>query len=138
MDNKIILRYCMALWVIITFPAVVQAGKANTDICAATDTICVDTLNLVLNVRQIPLSEYDRIEQTISKKYAIVYKDSLCGIYDIEGGQNVTELEYSTLRVRNRAVTDVGGITVFVFTCEDRKGLISICEVNNENVIIEF
>lgn len=114
----------MALWTIITFPAVAQAGKANIDICAATDTICVDTL--------------DRIEQTISKKYAIVYKDSLCGIYDIEGGQNVTELEYSTLRVRNRAVTDVGGITVFVFTCGDRKGLISICEVNNENVIIEF
>lgn len=38
----------MALWVIITFPAVLQAGKANTDICAATDTTCVDTLNLAL------------------------------------------------------------------------------------------
>lgn len=80
MDNKKILRYCMALWAIITFLGVTQESKANADICAATDTICVDTLNLVLNVRQIPLSEYDRIEQTISKKYAIVYKDSLCGI----------------------------------------------------------
>lgn len=51
---------------------------------------------------------------------------------------NVTDVKYTGLRVRNRKMSEVGGIIVFVFKCGEQRGLISLCEANNEYVSIEL
>lgn len=99
------------------------------------DRLQKDSLNVE---RQIPLTYYDKIQPTESEKYVIVYKDSLCGIYDVKDLRNVTDIKYTNLRVRNREMSDIGAITVFVYECGEQHGLISLCEANNEYVSIEL
>lgn len=88
--------------------------------------------------QQVPLTYYDRIEPTVSEKYVIVYKDSLCGVYDIKSLRNVTDVKYTDLRTRDRRMSDEGAVTVFVYACGKKTGLISLCEANNEYVSIEL
>lgn len=89
--------------------------------------------------KQISLIHFDKIEQTESEKYVIVYKDNLCGIYDVKSMCNVTDVKYTALKIRDRKMDDdVGAITVFVYKCGEQQGLISLCEANNEYVSIEL
>lgn len=100
------------------------------------DVLRKDSLRIEKQISQI---HYDKIEQTESEKYVIVYKDNLCGIYDIKNMCNVTDVKYTALKVRDRKMDDdVGAITVFVYKCGEQKGLISLCEANNEYVSIEL
>lgn len=99
------------------------------------DGLQKDSLNVE---RQIPLTYYDKIQPTESEKYVIVYKDSLCGIYDVKNLRNVTDIKYTDLRVRDRKTSDIGTFTVFVYKCGEQHGLISLCEANNEYVSIEL
>ena len=107
----------------------------STSMAQQTGGLLKDSLKVE---RQTPLTYYDRIVPTDSEKYVIVYKDSLCGIYDVKNSCNVTDVKYTGLRVRNRKMSEVGGIIVFVFKCGEQRGLISLCEVNNEYVSIEL
>lgn len=88
--------------------------------------------------RQLSLSEFDRVEPTESEKHVIVYKDSLCGIYDVKSLRNVTDMAYTSIRVRNRRMSELGPVTVFVYRCGERRGLISLFEENNEYVILDL
>lgn len=100
-----------------------------------TDGLPKDSLKMGL---QVLLTYYDRIEPTVSEKYVIVYKDSLCGVYDIKSLRNVTDVKYTDLRTRDRRMSDEGAVTVFVYACGKKTGLISLCEANNEYVSIEL
>lgn len=112
----------------------VEAQEMNRDttVRVLADSISVDSSDYLKKVPQIPLKECDKVEHTKSEKYAIVYKANLCGIYDKEKKCNVTEINFLSLRVRNRAMTEVGPITVFIFTAGERKGLITLNEADNE------
>lgn len=77
-----------------------------------------------------------RIEQPGADKYAVVYKDGLCGLYDLDNKKNVTEIRYTTIKLRNRTDSELGPICVFVFTEGKSKGLLSIFEENNEAVSV--
>lgn len=107
----------------------------STSMAQQADGLPKDSLKVE---RQTPLMYYDRIVPTDSEKYVIVYKDGLCGIYDVKNSCNVTDVKYTGLRVRNRKMSEVGGIIVFVSKCGEQRGLISLCEVNNEYVSIEL
>ncbi len=93
---------------------------------------------LVMMVSCGPMSEYDKVEKTEAERYAIVYKDSCCAVYDLEREVQVTELQYDTLRLRNRADSEVGPICVFVFKTDGQTGLLSVAEENNETMSITF
>lgn len=89
--------------------------------------------------KQIPLTHYDKIEKTESEKYVIVYKDNLCGIYDVTNMCNVTDVKYTALKERNRKIDDnIGAIIVFIYKYGEQRGLISLCEANNEYVSIQL
>lgn len=108
---------------------------ATASMARQTDGLSKDSLK---TGRQVPLTYYDRIEPTVSEKYVIVYKDSLCGVYDIKSLRNVTDVKYTDLRTRDRRMSDEGAVTVFVYACSKKTGLISLCEANNEYVSIEL
>ncbi len=60
-------------------------------------------------------------------------------MYDLVKEEQLTELIYDSMSLRNReADTEVGTISVFVFTQEEHTGLLSIVEENNEMVTITF
>ncbi len=83
-------------------------------------------------------SEYDKVEKTEAERYAIVYKDSCCGVYDLGKKVQVTELQYDSLRLRNRTGSEIGAICVFVFKKDGHTGLLSVVEENNETMSIMF
>lgn len=60
------------------------------------DTMSCDTIDLKNPpIRQIPLSECDSIVMIdMNSRYAAVYKEGKCGVYDISKAVNVTRIEY--------------------------------------------
>lgn len=118
----------------------ISAQEKKNDVsgenAACVDTVNVDTLDLSPEFEQIPLSGYSRVEESGADKYAIVYINGVCGLYDLVNQRNVTEIKYTTIRLRNRSDSELGPICVFVFTEGDSKGLLSISEANNETMSV--
>ena len=82
--------------------------------------------------------KFDRVEATSVERYNIVYKDSKCGLYDIQADSLVTAIKYDALRYGR--TTSEGGyeFTIWVGEMEDYKGMISIESITNEPMEIMF
>ena len=51
------------------------------------------------SIPQIPFEELDSLTMSsLDDRYAVVYKDGKCGIYDLRKEENVTRIEYGYLR----------------------------------------
>ena len=102
------------------------------------DAICLDTIDLAFPpIPQIPIVEIDSlIICSPADRYAIVYKDSKCGIYDLTRKENVTLIKYAALTFSFREEMDGDYYTSFSWDEESLHGVIVIAECNNHFVEI--
>lgn len=108
-----------------------QLLKAQTQIAADTVCLCMDTVAVGYNIVQVPIEECDKMEKTRHKQYAIVYKDSLCGIYDLYNEANVTNIQFTKLRIKDRIETIHGPIVLWTYWLGEQRGLLGMFENGN-------
>ena len=109
-----------------------------SDSTQVTDTISCDTLDLSKPpIPQIPFEELDSLTMSsLDDRYAVVYKDGKCGIYDLRKEENVTRIEYGYLRFSFRKEMEGEYYTYFFWEEETTQGVIGIAEVNNQFISI--
>ena len=109
-----------------------------SDSTQVTDTISCDTLDLSeLPIPQIPFEELDSLTMScLDDRYAVVYKDGKCGVYDLRKEENVTRIEYSYLRFSFRKEMEGEYYSYFFWEEETTQGVIGIAEVNNQFISI--
>lgn len=114
--------------------AVIDTIYADNDTCndCVTDTIDAESLNLKEPVTQHKWATYEYIDTCIAR-YAVVHDwNGRCGIYDLEKEENITELEYRTLRFsRMMELEDGSQATLFYGFQGHRKGIVSIGHDND-------
>ena len=101
------------------------------------DTIVADSL-LSPPIPQIPLGECDSLMfRSLDDRYAIMWKDGKCGIYDIGKGENVTKIEFDELQIGRRIELEDGSYSTFFSACmNEQKGIIGVLEETNQFVAI--
>ena len=109
-----------------------------SDSTQVTDTISCDTLDLSEPpIPQTPFEELDSLTMSsLDDRYAVVYKDGKCGIYDLRKEENVTRIEYGYLRFSFRKEMEGEYYTYFFWEEETTQGVIGIAEVNNQFISI--
>ena len=82
--------------------------------------------------------KFERVVNTPSQRYDIVYADSKCGVFDNDADSLVTPIEYESLAFLRRAVED--SVSVMLFSCikDGHDGMIGILEQNNEKMEVLF
>lgn len=120
------------------FLAVAIGARAQT--VEQVDTICCDTIDFTNPpTPQIPLSECDSLVMAdLAGRYAIVYKDGLCGIYDITKAENVTRIEYPWLSAGSREEYEGGYYTFFIVAYSENYGVLGVSEQTNEYICILY
>ncbi|WP_158215013.1 hypothetical protein [Prevotella sp. P4-119] len=111
---------------------------ANGSGVAAADTICVDS---IANppIPQIPLDECDSLMVSSPvHRYGVVWKNGMCGIYDISKGENVTRIEYKKLWFSFRKEMEGEYYSYFGWDEEETKGIIGVAEANNQFMAISM
>ena len=102
------------------------------------DTISVDSI-MKPSVVQTPLDSCDSLMvRNPDDRYGVVWKDGICGIFDISKWENVTNIEYKELWFSFRREIEGEYYTYFGWDEEDTKGVIGVAEVNNTFVAIWF
>ena len=100
------------------------------------DTIDCSTLESP-TIPQTPFEELDCLTMSsLDNRYAVVYKDGKCGIYDLRNEENVTRIEYGYLRFSFRKKMEGEYYTYFFWEEETTQGVIGIAEVNNQFISI--
>lgn len=90
-------------------------------------------------IPQIPLSECDSLVRAdLAGHYAIVYKDGLCGVYDIRRAENVTRIEYSWLSAGVREEYEDDYYTTFIVFYAGSHGMLGVSELDNEFICILY
>ena len=90
-------------------------------------------------IPQVPFGELDSlVMKSLDDRYVVVYKDGRCGIYDLMKEENVTKIDYASLRYSFRKELEGNFYTYFVWENEDLMGIIGIAEVNNQFVAISM
>lgn len=105
---------------------------------AVADTICVDS---IANppIPQIPLDECDSLMvSSLGDRYGVVWKNGMCGIYDISKGENVTRIEYKDLWFSFRKEMEGEYYSYFGWDEDTTKGVIGVAEVNNQYIAISM
>lgn len=104
------------------------------------DTVSCDTINLrTPPIPQIPLSECDSIVMIdLNGRYAAVYKEGKCGVYDITKAVNVTRIEYPWLSAGFRREFEGGYFTYFYTAYPDKYGVVGVSEQTNEFICILY
>ena len=107
---------------------------------AAVDTASIDTVDAASPpIPQIPLSECDSIVMIdLNGRYAAVYKEGKCGIYDISKAVNVTRIEYPWLSAGFRKEFEGGYYTYFYTAYPDKYGVVGVSEQTNEYICILY
>ena len=111
---------------------------ANGNGVAVADTICVDS---IANppIPQIPLDECDSLMvSSPGDRYGVVWKNGMCGIYDISKGENVTRIEYKDLWFSFRKEMEGEYYSYFGWDEDTTKGVIGVAEVNNQFIAISI
>lgn len=101
----------------------------------------VDTIDCSIietpRIPQIPFGELDSLTMnSLDDRYAVVYKDGKCGIYDLQKEENVTRIEYGYLRFSFRKEMEGEYYTFFSWEEDNTLGVIGIAEVNNQFISI--
>ena len=104
------------------------------------DTVSCDTIDLRNPpIPQIPLSECDSIVMIdMNGRYAAVYKDGMCGVYDISKAVNVTRIEYPWLSAGFRREFEGSYFTYFYTAYPDKHGVVGVSEQTNEFICILY
>lgn len=103
------------------------------------DYLCCDTIDCTNPLTpQIPLSECDILVMADLAGGAIVYKDGLCGIYDITKAENVTRIEYPWLSAGSREEYEGGNYTFFIVVYPENHGVLGVSEQTNEYICILY
>ena len=104
------------------------------------DTVSRDTIDLKNPpIPQIPLSECDSIVMIdMNGRYAAVYKEGMCGVYDITKAVNVTRIEYPWLSAGFRKEFEGGYYTYFYTAYPDKYGVVGVSEQTNEFICILY
>ena len=84
------------------------------------------------------MRKFDRVETTSVERYSIVYKDNMCGLYDIQADSLVTDIKYDALRYGRTASEGGYEFTIWVGEMENYEGMISIESTTNEPMEIMF
>lgn len=111
---------------------------ANGSGVAVADTVCADS---IVNppIPQIPLDECDSLMvSSPGDRYGIVWKNGMCGIYDISKGENVTRIEYKDLWFSFRKEMEGEYYSYFGWDEDTTKGVIGVAEVNNQFITISM
>lgn len=89
-------------------------------------------------IPQIPLGECDSLMfRSLDDRYAIMWKDGKCGIYDIGKGENVTKIEFDELQIGHRIELEDGSYSTFFSACiNEQNGIIGVSEETNQFVAI--
>ena len=104
------------------------------------DTVSCDTIDLRNPpIPQIPLSECDSIVMIDQNgRYAAVYKEGKCGVYDISKAVNVTRIEYPWLSAGFRREFEGSCFTYFYTAYPDKYGVVGVSEQTNEFICILY
>ena len=104
------------------------------------DTVCCDTIECTNpSIPQIPFGELDSLTMhNLDARYAVVWKDGKCGIYDFRTEKNVTRIEYSALRFSFRKEFEGEYYTYFAWDEKEKYGVVGVSENTNEFVAISF
>lgn len=104
------------------------------------DTVSCDTIDLRNPpIPQIPLSECDSIVMIdMNGRYAAVYKEGKCGVYDISKAVNVTRIEYPWLSAGFRREFEGSYFTYFYTAYPDKYGVVGVSEQTNEFICILY
>ena len=119
-----------------------QEWKAvdSVEVEEAPDTVsCNEQESMGEIIPQVPFGELDSlVMKSLDDRYVVVYKDGRCGIYDLMKEENVTKIDYASLRYSFRKELEGNFYTYFVWENEDLMGIIGIAEVNNQFVAISM
>ena len=104
------------------------------------DTVSCDTIELRNPpIPQIPLSECDSLVMIdLNGRYAAMYKDGKCGVYDISKALNVTRIEYPWLSAGFRREFEGSFFTYFYTAYPDKYGVVGVSEQTNEFICILY
>ena len=118
------------LFIIVSF-CLTYTLKAQAQIAA--DTVCLDmdTLAVGYNIKQVPIEECDSTFKTRHQYYSIVYKDGKCGIYDLKNKANITNIQFTKLRIKDRIETERGPIALWTYWLGGQRGLLGVFENGN-------
>lgn len=105
--------------------------KSQTQIATETVCLCMDSVAVGYNIVQVPVEECDKMEKTRHQQYAIVYKDGKCSIYDLKNEANITEIQFTKLRIRDRIETVHGPIVLWAYWLGEQRGLLDVFENGN-------
>ena len=145
-------KYLLALLVLMTINAVAQEIEAVDSIdletgiiypangrgMAVADTICADSIANP-SIPQIPLDECDSLMvSSPGDRYGVVWKNGMCGIYDISKGENVTRIKYKDLWFSFRKEMEGEYYSYFGWDEDTTKGVIGVAEVNNQFIAISM
>lgn len=114
---------------------------ANAQQIEQVDTVSCDTIDQRNPpIPQIPLSECDSIVMADlnTGRYAVVYKDGSCGIFDIMRSENVTRIEYPWLSAAFRKEFEGGYYSYFYTAYPDKYGVVGVSEQTNEYICILY
>ena len=145
-------KYLLALLVLMTTNAVAQEIEQvdsidqNTGVIypannvETVDTVSCDTIGLDNpSIPQIPLSECDSIVMIdLNGRYAAVYKEGKCGVYDVSKAENVTRIEYPWLSAGFRKEFEGGYYTYFYTAYPDKYGVVGVSEQTNDFICIFY
>lgn len=104
------------------------------------DTVSCDTIDFRNPpIPQIPLTECDSIVMIDQNgRYAAVYKEGKCGVYDISKAVNVTRIEYPWLSAGFRREFEGSYFTYFYTAYPDKYGVVGVSEETNDYICILY
>ena len=110
------------------------------DSTQVSDTISTDTIDCTNPpIPQIPLDKCDSLMvSSPGDRYGVVWKNGMCGIYDISKGENVTRIEYKDLWFSFRKEMEGEYYSYFGWDEDTTKGVIGVAEVNNQFIAISM
>lgn len=132
------LTFLVLTIVLATFVQKSNAVVPEADEIEVRDTVDASELEAPA-VPQIPFEALDSL--TVSRfedRYVVVYKDGMCGVYDLEKEENVTLIEYNTLDFGYRKDFEKRRFIFFRFRQGRHKGVLGISEDTNRFVKINI
>ena len=117
-----------------------MAIDVNAQTVEEVDTVSCGTIDLRKPpIPQSPLSECDSIVMIdMNGRYAAVYKEGKCGVYDITKAVNVTRIEYPWLSAGFRREFEGSFFTYFYTAYPDKYGVVGVSEQTNEFICILY
>ena len=125
-------KFLLFVFVLVTANCVAQENVE------AVDTVSVsDVAQKKSAIPQYELNEFDWVDICDNPKYAIVTRDNLKGLYDMELHKNITRIEFRELVFsRQTMIEDSAYVSSFYFKRGIKAGLLSVFEKTNSTMSV--